>query len=339
MKIKVLKSELIKALEVVKPGLANKELIEQATSFAFMGDRVVTYNDEISISHPVPDLDITGAVKAEELYQLLGKLKTDEVTFEVAENEVRITSGRAKAGIVLQQEIRLPLEELGSFDKWKRVPKNLKEAFKFTMFSAAKDMSRPVLTCLNVTDEYVESCDNLRLTRYQLNGALPVDGFLIPASSVRDLIRYDFSAIAATEGWVHFKTKEGTVFSTRIFEDQYPNVEHLLDMEGESFELPKGLDDVLKRAEVFAKRPNILDEQVVVRLTPKELSIRSEDTTGWFEEKLALDKGAAAPSKEVEFAINPGSLNDMYKRQPACELAPDRMKFAGEGWEHVVALL
>ena len=48
------KAELIKALEAVRPGLANKEMIEQSTSFAFMKDRVVTYNDEISISYPKP---------------------------------------------------------------------------------------------------------------------------------------------------------------------------------------------------------------------------------------------------------------------------------------------
>ena len=44
---------LQKALETVKPGLANKEMIEQATSFAFMKDKVVTYNDEISISYQI----------------------------------------------------------------------------------------------------------------------------------------------------------------------------------------------------------------------------------------------------------------------------------------------
>ena len=48
--MKINKKELQEALERVKPGLASRELIEQSTSFAFMRDRVVTYNDEISIS-------------------------------------------------------------------------------------------------------------------------------------------------------------------------------------------------------------------------------------------------------------------------------------------------
>ena len=56
MKIKVNRVELKEALERVRPGLASKDIIDQATSFAFLKDRVVTYNDEISISHPVKGL-------------------------------------------------------------------------------------------------------------------------------------------------------------------------------------------------------------------------------------------------------------------------------------------
>jgi hypothetical protein len=71
------KTDLIKALEAVKPGLANKEMIEQSTSFAFMEDRVVTYNDEISISHPLKGIPIVGAIKADELYAFLSKVKIE----------------------------------------------------------------------------------------------------------------------------------------------------------------------------------------------------------------------------------------------------------------------
>lgn len=335
--MKIEKEQLIKALEIVKPGLANKEMIEQATSFAFMGGRVVTYNDEISVSHPVADMDITGAVKADELYQLLGKIKQKEVSFEMTDNEVRITAGKARAGITLQQEIRLPLEEIGETGKWKRVPKNLKEAMRFAMFSCGRDLSRPVLTCLHITDSHVESCDNFRLTRYDLESKLPVNEFLIPASSVKDLLNYDFVAVAEGTGWIHFKTKEATVFSCRVFEDSYPKVDALLKVSGSSFALPTGLDEALKRASVFSKRDSIVDEKVVVGIHKNVLKIRSEDESGWFEEEVELGKDSKVD--DVEFAINPGFLSDMLARQTTCELSKDRMKFIGEGWEHVVVLL
>ena len=91
--MKVKKENLRNALEIVKPGLSNKELIEQSTSFAFIKGRVVTYNDEISISHPVEDLKNSGAIKAEELYALLSKIKEEEIDIVPQEAEILIKDG------------------------------------------------------------------------------------------------------------------------------------------------------------------------------------------------------------------------------------------------------
>src|SRR6056297_2653647 len=241
--MKINKQELIKALEIVRAGLANKEMIEQSTSFAFMDGKVVTYNDEISISHPVPDLELTGAVKANELYQLLNKTEKEEIQFDSTESEIRIRAGRAKAGITLQEEVNLPLDELGSQGKWRKVPPQLIQALKFTLFSCSNDMSKPVLTCIHVNKNgsLAESSDNYRLTRHNLGGKLPVKSFLIPASSVKKLIKYPISHIAEGQGWVHFKTEDGTIFSCRTFEDNYPDTSNMWEIEGEEIELPKSI--------------------------------------------------------------------------------------------------
>ena len=150
--MKINKTELQKALEKVKPGLSNKELVEQSTSFAFMGGRIVTYNDEISISHPVKDLNVTGAVKTQSLYAFLGKNKRDEIILEWEENQVVIKAGRSKAGLVLEQEIKLPVEEVGEIGKWKELPAGFLNALRFCYPCCSKDMSRPILTCVYVSE-------------------------------------------------------------------------------------------------------------------------------------------------------------------------------------------
>jgi len=108
--LKINKSNLQKALEIVKPGLASKELIEQATSFAFINGCVITYNDEISISHPVDGLELEGAIQAEKLYSILTKLKTDEIEVTINDKEIILQSGKSKIGLTLQSEIKLPLD-------------------------------------------------------------------------------------------------------------------------------------------------------------------------------------------------------------------------------------
>ena len=58
------REDILEALEIVKPGLASKEHIEQSTCFAFKNGKVMTFNDEISVSHPVEGLDgLEGAIK------------------------------------------------------------------------------------------------------------------------------------------------------------------------------------------------------------------------------------------------------------------------------------
>jgi len=144
--MQIKRTELKEALEIVKPGLASKEIIEQSTSFAFMGDKVVTYNDKISMSHPVKGLDITGAVKADEMYQLLSKLKADEMSLEVQDNEIIIKAGKSTAGLMLAGEITLPLDQIDEIDKMLPIPDGFLEGIRLAVQSCARDMSREVLT-------------------------------------------------------------------------------------------------------------------------------------------------------------------------------------------------
>jgi len=174
--MQIQKEVLLNALEVVKPGLANKPIIEQATSFAFMGGRVITYNDEISISHPLPELeDITGAVEADSLYKFLGKIKPDDKgNIELSLNEkfeIVVKSGRSKAGLTLQSEITLPLneEDFAEKDDWLTLPENFTKFLAIAMGSCGKDMSKPVLTCVHISEEgFIGGADNYRFIHCDL---------------------------------------------------------------------------------------------------------------------------------------------------------------------------
>lgn len=321
-------------LEKVKPGLSKSEVIEQATSFAFMGDRVVTYNDEISISHPVEGMDLRGAVRAEELYQLLNKLKQDEIEIEVTDSELVITSGKVQAGLAFQAEITLPLDEVGAIGDWKKVPEGFCDAVKFVIPTASNDMSKPAFTCVHICKNgVIESCDGFRVTR-MIVGKVGLEDCLIPASVAKDLVKYPITEQASGEGWRHFRTEDGTVFSCRILEDQYPDIDGkgILNVTGEAVEFPKNMMEILDRAGVFAKRDHYSEEEVSVTLGNKKIVVEGKSDSGWFKEVSNIRYTGEAKS----IIVHPDFLKDMLARIQSCVIGSNSMKFEGEGWQHVV---
>lgn len=336
--MKINKSKLQEALAKVKPGLASKDLIEQATSFAFMDGRVVTYNDEISISHPVKDLNISGAIKAEALYSFLDKLKKDEIFINKDDNQVIIQAGKAKAGLILEQEIKLPVQEIGEIKEWKPLPEGIVQGLKFCYPSCSTDMSNPILTCVYLEGDSIQSTDSFQITEYKMKEAIPVPGFLIPANVVRELIKYDIKEISKGEGWMHFRTEEGTIFSCRVFTGDFPDIGKYLKVKGQKIRFPKTIIEALEKAQIFSKNPLNVDylEIVAVDISKENIKISAKGEFGWFEETSRI-KYSGDPVKfstGVGFLIN--LLNSM--QTPTCVLGEDQIQFKHEGWTHVLAI-
>jgi DNA polymerase III sliding clamp (beta) subunit (PCNA family) len=333
--MKIQKTNLIQALEKVRPGLSAKEAILQSTSFAFLGGNVVTYNDEISLSHPVEGLEITGAVQATELYQLLKKLKQEEIDISVTDNEIQLVSGKTKAGLTLQTEIKLPLSEVERKSKWKILPEGFKDALRFAVSSCSKDMSKPVLTCVHVSkDGFIEGCDNYRVARWTLEGEFPTGTFLIPQSSVLELLKLEPIKVALDGGWVHFITDDKTTMSCRVIDDSFPDTSKLLNVKGVELSLPEGITEVLDRAGVFAKRDTTMDEDVTIALEKGKVRVESKSETGWFKEEVPNEY----TGDDLKFDITPSLLKDILKETNSFQHCGRTLKFESGDWVYVVSL-
>lgn len=337
--MKINKDKLKEALEIVKPGLANKEIIEQTTSFAFISGRVITYNDEISIAHPITDLDIEGAIQAEELYKFLGKVKTEEITVINKEGEIVLKSGRATTGFTLISEIMLPLnEEIAEIGDWKPLPEKFVESLKFTYSSCSKDMSDPKLTCVHVNEEgFIESSDNFRITHCKLKKKFTFPTFLIPATSVDVVVKQQPVEIAKGNGWVHFKTEKGTVISCRVYQETYVDTSSYLKRpkkEGVEIIFPDKLDEVLEKAKIFSHRKQTMDESVELELNEDMLLVKSNSESGWFKERVKIDY------KEdfIAFSITPHLLQDILSQTKRCVLYESYLRFEGDDWIYITSL-
>jgi hypothetical protein len=332
------RNDLKEALEIVKPGLANKELIEQSTSFAFIDGTVVTYNDKISISHPVKGINLTGAIKAEELYQLLIKLKAEEMTLTVEENEITIKAGHSSAGLRMTAEIKLPVEEVETIGKMYPLPEDFLEAVRLAAQVCSRDMSMPVLTCIEVKEDKLNSSDNVRISQVKMCKKMPVESFLLPVDVVSLVLKMKATKIALTESWVHFGNDVGTVLSARIFAEVFPNIAPLLKIkESVEIKLPEDLAEMLDRAAVFSKRDHSLDERVTIQIETKKIRIKGESDTGWYNEIAKL----AYEGETITFDMTPALFKDILGKINVCKYSAEQglLKFEDKTWQYLAKVL
>ena len=319
------RKELLEALSVVRPGLASKEIVEQSCSFVFDGGRVCTYNDEIAVSHPVPE-GISGAVRAGELFSLLSKFPDEEIGVEVTESELVVSGKKRKAGIALQSKIKIPLDALKAEKEWKPLPEGFGDALEFCGMSVGQDMTKPLLTCIHVKGEMVESCDNHRIGRWTLAQSVP-DELLIMGTAAKRLLSYKATEYAVSKEWAHFRNEAQAVFSVRVFEGQYPDLSKFLAVEGFRLELPTELPEILERAEVMMEE---VDGTAEIALAEKHLTVRTKGPVGWFEE----DARVRYDGEPVSFRIPPRFLREISGRLRSVEVCGGLLKFQGDNFVH-----
>jgi len=331
--MKINKKDLLKKLEAVKPGLSNKEIIEFADSFSFTNNTILTYNDFICVKCPT-ELDIQGTIKAEHFYKIINKVKSDSegnIDLKLNDNELIISANKSKAGIPINLEGKLSLDELGKeVKKWNKLPDDFMEGIRLSVFSASNDASNPKLTCLHINKDIIESSDGQRAFKYKLNKKIKEE-FLLPKFSVPALLNHVIQYYSISQNWIHFKTKEDVIISCRMYEDiSFPDTDFLFDIKGPKFKFPNQIKDSIDRAIVFIGSDD--EENISISIKNKLILIQSRSDHGWFKEKVPLKS-----KNELSFDINPFFLKDILKSSNKCLISEKGlMKFSTDTWDYVI---
>lgn len=333
------RGELLKILKNVRPGLAiGKEILQQTGSFVFKDGNVTTFNDYVTVSCPI-NFNLEGAVPARELYNLLSKIEDKNIKYGVKDNSLKIRGKNFVASIALEEYEGFLTDNMPKPGKWKAVPFGFLEAVKTCLHSASKDVTESSLTCLHFGEEWVESCDNFRMTRYYLDGRGFKDAFLLPLSSCTELVNFTPIEYSIVDGWAHFKMEQGSVFSCRLAEGEFPELESIIDLkEFYTIKFPPKTYKILDRAEVMTDRDLTGDLEVGVKITKDSIAIKGEGKTGWHEETHTIKSSKMG---EMEFMINSEFLKYILKHLKEATIAQDgsKLKFIGDTFVHIIALM
>jgi len=227
------------------------------------------------------------------------------------------------------------LEEISGKKTWTALPEDFCHYLSFAIGGCSNNMSRPILTCVNINkDGTMDSSDGFKVLRCNTGEALLVDTFLIPAHCAMEVIKIKPTQVAESDGWAHFKNKKGTVLSCRTFLESFPDVSHLLSVEGIEATFPKSMEEIVERAHVFAERNHILDESIEITLGDNKIHVKAQSETGWIEESANMRYKEAT----LTFNITPYLLLDILKETATFIIADKKIKFEGAGWEYISML-
>ena len=296
--MKVPREKLLQSLEWVSAGLAKKEIIEQSDCFVFYEGRVAAFNDEIAISAEAP-LKVSGAVKAAPLLSILSKLAEETVDVEQNGGELLLRCGFRRSGVVMEEEVLLPVAEIEKPGKWANLPDAFTDAVKIVQGCAGKDESHFVLTCIHLAPDFLEACDNMQFARCPLK--MPLDrGILLRKDSVKHAAELGMVEVSETENWVHFRNSSGLILSCRRYMDEYPTLDDLLHVTGEKTVLPGGLSDAVDKATVFSA-DNPESNLVEVQLKAGKMKLAGRGANGWYEEIKKVKYSGSA----IKFFVDP----------------------------------
>jgi hypothetical protein len=313
--MKVNRESLLRTLEAVAPGLAKREAIEQSTCFIFRDGRVVTFNDDVACSHTL-DIGAEGAVTAQKLLDILGKLPEDEIDITQGDGELIIKGKGRKAGVRMDAEVTLPMEGLEPPTEWRELPEEFCDAVGIVQQCASTDTGGAFnLTCVHVHPKYLEACDNFQMTRYPLETGIRKPT-LVKREAIRHVAGLGMTELAETKTWVHFRNPAGLVLACRRYLDKYEDMEPVLELtDGRPATLPGGLAEAVDRAELFSA-DNTENNLVTVELRRDKLRLRGEGNLGWFIEQRSIKYDG----EPFAFKIGPKLLVELTKRHNEMEL-------------------
>lgn len=329
--MRIKREELLSDLELVQPGLSSRDIIEQSSCFVFKKGRVYSFNDEVFCSHATK-LRIQGAVPNKPLVEQLRKLPDDDVDIEATENTLTIRGkGGREVEIRMEKEIALQIHSVEMPSKWYSLPKEFNEAINVVAECASRDVSKAI-HCVHIHTDWIEACDNVRLSRYTMKTGLK-EAVFVKGDSIKHLPSLGMTEIGQTEAWIHFRNASGLVMSCRKYAEEYPDLTELLKVKGSKMILPKKLKEAAERAEIASSEKS--DENyITVQLKPGKLRVKGEGVTSRYKEPMKT----SYDGPPLKFSISPKILIELVTRHNECVVSQNRLLVNGGAWAFVAYL-
>lgn len=329
--MKINSDTFLSALNTLAPGIAEKEAFLQSSCVSFINGMAYSINGSIAVVRKSPLLfPRPFALPWKPLVSFLTALAEGEVDVTLKETQLIVTAGRTRAGFQVENEVLQPISDIPKAANWVKLPKETQDVLHLCSLSASSNISTPILCCVHIYGNRVESCDNYRATRAFLPKGTCLPNVLVPKDSVTELCSRNLVAIASSEGFVHFQDDECELVC-RTLPQTFPDIDKLFGMDGEKVTLPDELADALRRTSIFSGD----DENAVVKVTIKDgkLTVLGQGDFGW-----GTDYVNTQFSGNVSVSVSPALLTEILTKTNKAIVNSDSLSFHGKNFMHVISV-
>jgi hypothetical protein len=338
------REQFLAILESCRPGLAQKEIIDQSRCFVFFDGLIYSYNDEVACHIASPfGKDFVGAVHHEKLLNCLNKLQEEMVDVSVKDNEL-LVKGKNKCGhFRMEAKIAMPLEviEKPKDDQWQTLPERFGEAVGLVQKCAGMDDNKFSMTCVHITPNYVEAGDYYQICRWDMQTGFAKD-LLVRRNAIKHVKDMGANQFAETERWVHFKNPRGLILSCRRYVDnvvEFPDFNTGLSVTGKPLSLPKALKETADRAKDFIGAQGSDHDELYIDLKPGPggkgaIRITGRDGIDWYEEVKRVEY----TGDEMHFMLPPAVLQEVVEKHSNCEVTEEALIVKGSNYKYITGL-
>jgi len=331
--MKIERKQLISILEKIKPGISTNNTLESMSYFLFSGKTISTYNDLISVQYPLKT-DFSLFVKAEDLFKILSKTTVNEILLKEEKEKLIVSSKNFRVNLttIKDEEITTRIKLIRKslkIIKWKNLPKSFCNSILTCHLTASKNESEGTLTCVCIDGVDCVASDNKRISHTILDEKM--DKMFIKASQIRNLVNIDPIEYGITKSWLHFKNKEGCIFSIRKIDGKFPDFLQFMEFKGDKIDFPAS---IMEGIDITSVLMDLSNPALNFKLSKNNiaLSVKSEHGTAQYKSKMEYD------GKEINFAINPEFLKEMMSHSFSIFIGEGRAKLIVDSFVLVTAL-
>lgn len=332
--MKVERTALLAKLTKVRCASQSRETIEQSNCIIFTDDTLIAFNGEIYAQTAFKGIGENFAVLADDLVALLSKIPDDQVDISLKGEQLIVKGKRKRAGLTIQQEILLPYDEVPAPDKFSKAKGDLLTHIKMAAQVCDANANNFRTSHIYIAPDRVQATDRFRFLNIQTDTGL--EETLLPADTVGLLGNIDITHTSVNDGWLFLKSGKEDLYALCCAQGSYfeqSDLEGILALEdGHEITLSPDIQTALTRASVMAEAGSNRDAKIT--LADNSIIIRTQKTSGWYEEKQKVKYAG----DELKVTVSVALFSDILSKTNVATINDEKIKMVKDNIEFVVAL-